>query len=135
LRRTAPVESFLERASVMAAHPELFSLTRALAVHLALTELGLDGAERPRPSHASLTPEEHNLLQRLEDELDRALAQRLVRGSSFGWLLWLASRLLPQLPSPRRHSSTVSVPPPQHLAREDFGISEKVPIKALSYSA
>jgi len=127
LRRTAPVEWFLERAGAMAERPELFSLTRALAVHQAMVELGCDGEERP--SHASLKPEESELLDRLDHQLDRALVQRLVLGSSFGWLFWLTSKLRSLVPRANRDPGTVSVPPPQHLAREDFGVSEKVPIR------
>ena len=127
LRRMEPVESFLARASAMAAHPELFTLTRALAAHRAMAELGCE-KEKP-PSYASLRPEERKLLHRLDEELYRALGQRLVRGSSFGWLLWGGVRLLSPLLRSKRHPEAVSATSPQNLAREYTALSEKVPIK------
>jgi hypothetical protein len=128
LRRTEAVESFLARASAMAAYPEMFTLTRALAAQLAIAELGCEIVVE-QPSYASLRPEERKLLHRLDEELYRALGQRLVRGSSFGWLLWgglkVGSLMLPS----KRHSKVVSATSPQNLARQYTAISEKVPIK------
>ncbi len=125
LPRTTPVESFLARASMMAAHPNAFTLTMALAVQLAMTDLGCD--EPQRPTYASLKPEERKLLHQLDDRLHHALGERLVRGSSFGWLLWLNS-MLRRLVG-KRHSKAVSGTSPQQLARAYSAISEKVQLE------
>jgi hypothetical protein len=127
LRRTPAVESFLSSASAMAAHPEFFTLTRALAVHLATKELRLEEVERP--TYASLAPDERKLLHRLDDELYQALGQRLIRGSSFGLLVWSGLNLLSRIHRVKGRSASVSRTSPQNLAREYTAISEKMPIK------
>jgi hypothetical protein len=126
LRREAPVESFLVRANAMAARPDLFTLARALAVHLTIKDLNWEPKE---PSYDSLKPEERELLGRLDAELMTAFVRRLILGSSFGWLFWLASVLLPPLLRLKRPSKAVTMATPQHLAREYSAVSETVPIK------
>jgi len=112
----------------MAEHPEEFTLLNALAGHLALKELGCDVREIV-PSYHTLTPEERKLLHGLNEQLVEALDRRLVRGSSFGWLLWIATRLLCWAPGSRRRQKSRSGPSPQLLAREYTVVSEKVPLK------
>ena len=125
LRRTPPVESFLVRANAMAERPDLFTLARALAVHRTMHELNW----RPEvPSQDCLKPEERELLGPLNAELEHAFVQRLIFGSSFGWLLWLVSLALRAL-RPKRRSDVAPVATPQHLAREYSAASLTVPIK------
>ena len=125
LPRTASVAWFIERADAMVVHPERFGIARAFAVHLAVRELG----HEPPPTDVEylyLKPEHRDLMVELDDELNRALAQRFVRGSSFGWLLWLITRRDDD--GPRDDQGSVHVPPPEHLAQEDFEMSTKIPV-------
>ncbi len=127
LRHTPSVDSFLVRADAMATRPEFFTLTRAWALHQAMAELRCDGVEAP--TDASLKPEERQLLRRLEDKLLQAFVERLVRGSSFGWLWWLTSTLFRLVPRSKQRSTAVSEASPKHLAEEYSAMSERVPIK------
>jgi hypothetical protein len=81
--------------------------------------------EVEEPSYACLKPEERELLTRLDAELEHAFVQRLIFGSSFGWLLVLASFFL----RAKRRPADASIATPQHLAREYSAVSERVPIK------
>jgi hypothetical protein len=127
LRRAAPVEAFLDLADAMATRPDFFSLTRAWAVHRTMKRL--NWKVQP-PSHDSLKPEERELLDRLDEQLEKAFVQRLVLGSSFGWLFWLASVAVPHVLRLKGRSEPVNVvATPQHLARDYSAASETVPIK------
>jgi hypothetical protein len=130
LRHVAPVQSFLDRADRMAARPDFFSLTNALTLHRTMRKLNW----KPEPSKQicdfPLKPEEQELLDRLNRELERAFVHRLVFGSSFGWLFWLASVLLPPVLSLKRSSKAQSMATPKHLAREYSAVSETAPIKS-----
>jgi hypothetical protein len=125
LRRSAPVESFIARASAMAARPNAFTLTKALAAHLAMKELNCDAAKAP--TYASLEPDERKLLHLWDEQLHAALGERLIRGSAFGWLLWAARPFLPIVMPSQRDSKAVSQTSAQSLAREYTTISEKMP--------
>src|SRR5206468_4354650 len=127
LPRTAPVGSFLTRANAMSTHPEFFTLTRAWAVHRAMTDLDCDGAKPP--NYGSLNEEQRQLLCKLEEDLLQAFVERLVRGSSFGSLLWLASTVLRLTHRSKQDSRAASGTSPKHLAEEYSAISERVPIK------
>jgi hypothetical protein len=123
-----PVREFLSRASYMATHADAFTLTRAIAAHYALAELGYDGG-RP-PTYASLRPEERRLLHELDSELHRALGDRLIRGSSFGWILWLGVLVLRRFRSMRNQGAAAqAAPSAEDLAREYSEVSDRVHAK------
>ena len=121
LPRSAPVEEFVATADSMAKHPEEYTLLRALAAHRAMKDLGCQVPEPP--SYGSLKPEERRLLHKLDSQLFEAFSDRLIRGSSFGWLIWLALGLRNLL---ARSASTAS---PQSLAREFGAVSDRIPLK------
>jgi hypothetical protein len=98
--------------------PAYFSLARALASHRAVVELGCE-RRWTKPAYGSLGPGEREILRSLDEQLVEEFAKRLVRGSAFGWLLWLLTA----------HWRTASVPEPRHLAREGLGVSQRLSVQ------
>jgi hypothetical protein len=116
-RREPCVAEFLAEADSMVADSSDIRLSRALAVHLALDEVGWP-TETDGHSYNQLQPDQRRVMHELDRRLFDELGQYLVWGSRFGPILWLVHRAVRHVPRARRRPRVVANASPSKLARE-----------------
>lgn len=119
----ACVRDFVERADFYIANPDQISMARLLAIHEAHEAYGIS-PKRPQHSYARLSPAQRKMMHDLEAQETRAVAKRLVRGSTFV-VPWTAMKFLLGSEQARRVPAKQQTPRPQQLAEEFQNLPDK----------
>lgn len=112
------LRDWLERAQILIDDPRILGLTRVMAVHRAHAVLGVP-IDSPGEEYEGLDPAQQEVMAAFDERMVRLIKTRLIIGSTFAIVFWLAALALTANAQLRRLLPS-SVPLPGELASEVY---------------